>query len=146
MTVTLTVISVQITASQLHAEQMEISSGSLYAFEQAWSVPLGIYYVYTNSERGLGVFRHLFIARFFFPSFSSLPCTVCVHTCGSCVAPCLRVDLSDAVPQWEASLLWSRAPIRCLEWKWNTPLCAVNYTNTNQMRIKTASLVGPLQI
>ncbi len=35
MTVNLTVISVQITASQLNAEQMEISSGSVYASEQA---------------------------------------------------------------------------------------------------------------
>lgn len=65
MTVNLTVISVQITDSQSHAEQMEISSGSLYASEQAWSVPGGIYYVYTTSERGLAVFRHLFIACFF---------------------------------------------------------------------------------
>lgn len=58
MTVNLMVISVQITASQFHAEQMEISSGSVYAFECAW----GIYYVYTALERGLGVFKHLFTA------------------------------------------------------------------------------------
>lgn len=69
MTVNLTVISVQITASQLHAEQMEISSRSVYAFEQAWSVPGGIYYVYTAVERGLRVFKHLFTACL---SFSSL--------------------------------------------------------------------------
>lgn len=37
----------------------------MYTFEQAWSVPQGIYYVYTTLERGLGAFRHLFIACFF---------------------------------------------------------------------------------
>lgn len=61
------------------------------------------------------------------------------------MAPCLRVDPSAAVPQREAGpafslRLQSKKPR--VEKK-RAPLRAANYTNTNQMRIKTGSPGGP---
>lgn len=93
MTVNLTVISVQITVSQLHAEQMENFLWICVSMKCASRHLLCVH----NLKRDVSESVPTFIHNLFFVFMA--PHTVCIHTCSSCVAPCLRVDPSAAVPQ-----------------------------------------------